>query len=477
MSIRPVYKLILLLASLAVAPVASSARGFAEARFELVPGKPATVRVEGRFESGSAGAPRAFSFVTAHAGVGGLNERISGLKVFGASGEMAFRRGLSGSVFADEDILGFSYTVDLSPQGDPTLGAHVSWFAGESGVLMLLDLLPETGRKARVGSLEIAVPKGISVISLQKLDAGGEYVEVPVAEAVFLISGAARSLEVNSNVARTRIAIESEWQFPDAFVAESAEKLLGRYSDIFGSVPFGEVQIMLLRIPDDEIRDRWRAETRGANVLILSSPSTYENLGEQVMHEQLRHELLHLWIPNSLNLTGDYSWFYEGFIFYRALVAGAEERRITFGDVLNTLSELKRRANTGNWKPLAGKASDDVPRRTLHAKGALAAFAADVALSAEGRKLDDLLRSVIKEAPGAGPPTEADAFILSVMSRDPALRRLVSRSVSGSDAPDWSATLAGAGLAEDASRKIVPAGRLTSRQRTFLRRLGYNVSR
>lgn len=234
---------------------------------------------------------------------------------------------------------------------------------------------------------------------------------------------------------------------------------------------------MLIRVPDGSVRDRWRAETRGANILIVSSPSTYKNLGEQVIHEQLRHELLHLWIPNSLELVGNYSWFYEGFIFYRALVAGAEERRITFRDVLKTLSELKRRADTGSWLPLAGNEVGGPSPRTLHARGALVAFAADSALAVEGRDLDDLLQAVFRGARSPGRGRDADEYIIRAMRVHTGLTKLVEDAVLGDVPPDWDRTLAVAGLAEDASGKIVPMERPTSRQRTFLRRLGYNVVR
>ena len=34
--------------------------------------------------------------------------------------------------------------------------------------------------------------------------------------------------------------------------------------------------------------------------------------------------MLHLWVPNSLKLEGDYDWFFEGFTLYTALRTSQE---------------------------------------------------------------------------------------------------------------------------------------------------------
>ena len=54
------------------------------------------------------------------------------------------------------------------------------------------------------------------------------------------------------------------------------------------------------------------------------------------------HEILHLWVPNSLKLEGDYDWFFEGFTLYVALRTALELKIITFDGFLNTLGGVLR---------------------------------------------------------------------------------------------------------------------------------------
>ena len=48
--------------------------------------------------------------------------------------------------------------------------------------------------------------------------------------------------------------------------------------------------------------------------------------------------MLHLWVPNSLQLEGDYDWFFEGFTMYMALRSALELRVINFKGFLVTLA-------------------------------------------------------------------------------------------------------------------------------------------
>jgi predicted metalloprotease with PDZ domain len=52
------------------------------------------------------------------------------------------------------------------------------------------------------------------------------------------------------------------------------------------------------------------------------------------------HELLHLWVPNALQLQGDYDWFFEGFTLYTALVTALELKFINLNEYLATLARV-----------------------------------------------------------------------------------------------------------------------------------------
>ena len=47
--------------------------------------------------------------------------------------------------------------------------------------------------------------------------------------------------------------------------------------------------------------------------------------------------MFHLWLPNAVNLSGHYDWFYEGFALYESLKSGVALNRIRFDDYLDTL--------------------------------------------------------------------------------------------------------------------------------------------
>ena len=52
------------------------------------------------------------------------------------------------------------------------------------------------------------------------------------------------------------------------------------------------------------------------------------------------HEVLHLWVPNALQLRGDYDWFFEGFTLYTALLTALDLKAIDFREYLDTLARV-----------------------------------------------------------------------------------------------------------------------------------------
>jgi len=474
MSIGPVFRITLIAIVNFLVSAAVHAGSIQQVDLTVHGGERPFADVSGGFADLPAGGRRSIVFVNTHAGVSGLVERISRLRVFGKEGEIAYRSSPEGAVFADEDILSFSYSVDLSPQDDVTLGAHVSWFKTGKGALMLFDLLPISGINTKRTKVRLIVPDGTEVVTLLEQDGEGNYTTREIEDAVFVLSGGYRHRVLRSGKMQMGIAVEGEWQFGDDVLYDSVEMLLKNYGKIFAGEPDGPFQLTLMRVPDPAMKDRWRAETRGRNILVLASPSRYRNVGEQLVLEQVRHELLHLWVPNSLGLQGDYSWFYEGFVFYRALIEGVSEKHITLRDVLASLRDVHRRATISEWAPLAGYEGGQKLREL--ARGALVAFAMDIALIKSGRDLDDLLVGVFKGAQAAEKPADANDLIVSIMMNDAALAPVVRRSVTGSDAPDWAAMLQDSGILEGRGVLTVDP-RPSSRQKVILRRLGYNGNR
>src|SRR5688572_17510211 len=86
---------------------------------------------------------RAWSFRNAYAGVLGLGQRIDQFRAFGANGaEASAKKIVAGEFRSEVDATSIEYVVKLTTPGAADV-AHVSWIAGESGFLMLADLLPE----------------------------------------------------------------------------------------------------------------------------------------------------------------------------------------------------------------------------------------------------------------------------------------------------------------------------------------------
>lgn len=460
--------------------VGVQASGGADVRVRLETGERPKAFVTADLPETGAAKRRSLSFITEHAGVKELDSRISGLKTFAADGtEIPNRPAGSGVYFTDAGISSVSYVVDLKLQNDPTLGAHVSWFGCGTGALMLLDLLPSEALEAGRLAISFTPPDGAYVSGPPEHDKSG-IVEVP-GDAVFtILPHSTRRYFASSPGIDFKVSVTGEWQFTEAGLVKMTSDLLKEYEDLFGSGPGEEVSVNMIPVPCSDLRGRWRAETRGRTVLILSSPAPYKNLGEQLAHEQLRHELLHLWIPNRLDLEGDYAWFYEGFVFYRALITGVQLGQIRFEDVLSTLADVRRRAVARPWRPLAGSAGDRWAEGSgqWHSQAVLTAFAADVLIGARDGGIDRLLKDVFRVALELDRPADGGSFVISRMERRPELRLLVENSLKGETAPNWEMLIELAGLNGAGPRSgLSPVSKPTSRQKAFLRRLGYNGRR
>lgn len=456
------------------------ASGGAEVKVRLEPGERPTAVVSVDLPAAGSEERRALTFITEYAGVAGLEKRIREMKTFGIDGRPVPNRNAgSGAYFTDDPIGSLSYVVDLKLPADPTLGAHVSWYGCGSGALMLLDLLPAEALDAGPLSISFTPPSASYVSEAAELGKDGR-IEDPRNAVFTVLPHSTMRFFASSAGIDFKLSVTGEWQFSEARLLVMTSDLLKEYEDLFGSGPGGELSVTMMPVPCSDVRGRWRAETRGRNVLILSSPAQYRNLGEQLAHEQLRHELLHLWVPNALKLDGDYAWFYEGFVFYRALIAGVRQRQIRFEDVLATLADVRRRATARPWRPLSGSADDRWREGSgsWHSRAVLTAFAVDVLSGGRNGGIDGLLKDVFRKALKLDRPAEGEEFVISQMHSRPELRLLVENSIKGETGPNWNLLVEMAGLTQATSRtELSPVRRPTSSQKAFLRRLGYNGSR
>jgi predicted metalloprotease with PDZ domain len=218
-------------------------------------------------------------------------------------------------------------------------------------------------------------------------------------------------------------------------------------------------------------------------VTIISSDMPFKAQSVQRVHEQLRHELFHLWIPNGVNLTGNYDWFYEGFALYESLKLGLRVNRISFADFLDTLS----RAHTID--------SAIPPRMSLiqasgnrfaglntqvYARGMLVSFLTDVELlqrSKGKRSIEDLLVEVMRRHRKPQPEAEGNAAVIKILRNQAGAGDIVDKYIEGTSVMDLSTGLSAVGI-EDVDPGPVTVLRvkekLSGRQKALLDKLGYN---
>ena len=163
----------------------------------------------------------------------------------------------------------------------------------------------------------------------------------------------------------------------------------------------------------------WEADTRGSTITIVSSDMPFKTQSLQRLHEQLRHEIFHLWIPNGVNLSGNYDWFYEGFALYQSLKVGVAVNRIRFEDMLDTLSRAYNIDSMQSQKLSlidASKNRWNGSNTQVYARGMLVAFLCDLALLEKSKgklSTDDLLRDLYEAHRPTAPRQDGNAAVLA----------------------------------------------------------------
>jgi hypothetical protein len=434
-----------------------------------------TATIEGRFgEDSDIRNRRNFVFAKAVAGDADLAKRISDLKVFDASGSpIEIRKLIDGEYLAGSDAVRWSYTLDLSPGRVWAAAAHRSWIGGDAGILMTDDLLPQFGEDASF-ALDIRLPTGWTALSALAAE-GSTSVGRDTSQGVVFIGKAIRRA---AGVSSTEVAIGGAFSFKDDEAAEFTDQIVAAYTSVFGSAPPQRPLVVIMRFPGDVPPGSWEAETRGRTVTIMSSDMAFSSQSSQRLHEQLRHELFHLWIPNGIELKGQYAWFYEGFALYQSLKTAVGMNRITFGNMLDTLSRAYAiDSRQQPRKPLATKASVAGSTHTAdYARGLIVAFLADLRkMKRSGGKSNSssILRELYRGHSAGSPSTDANTAISGILNDE----ELLDRYVYGVETFANNDDLAFAGLqltGDGGSQRLSVVTKPNGRQRRILDELGYN---
>jgi predicted metalloprotease with PDZ domain len=426
-----------------------------EARIKILSFNPPTAVVSGKFLNGK----RSDSFLQTYADAKNLDARIEN------------------PMFSNSD---FSYRIKLSVPENLTAAAHVSWLWETHGLLMLNDLLPQFPQKASA-KIIFELPADWRISTNEKVIGSKAFSVENIETAVFLIGKNWRENKISVDKTVVDFAVSGDWEFTDAEAAKMTGEILTEYQKIFGEIPTQRISVFLLPFPKNAGFDRWRAETRGSNVTILSSPTIFKNQSAQRLHEQLRHELFHLWIPNGVNLSGDYAWFYEGFAHYAGLRIGVELNRISFNDFLSTLNQavflIERRSQSLSLIE-ASKNRWNGENSSVYAKGLAVAFLIDVALLRSGSgDVLKIFREIFQKHRLPKSAEDGNTAVLNALESNKELIPIIKNYIRSTEKINWETDLQASGIEvirPNSGTQLKIKEKAKGREKDLLNKLGYN---
>lgn len=414
-----------------------------------------------------------WSFRNAYAGALGIAERVEDFHAADALVEKV----ATGEFRSDRAAKRITYTVKLS-NPTPADVSHASWLAGEQGFLMFADLIP---REIESLTAELKLPAGWMVASsIDASVANGWYEILEPEKAVFFIG---RSLRKSSNTVAGMVldvVVSGAWPFKEDKAVDTAAKVLKEYLALTGFRLPGTSVIMIAPLPVATGIVQWRAETRGSTVVLLINPSAGFNNWIGQLAVIFTHELLHLWVPNSLRLEGDYDWFFEGFTLYIALRTALELKIINFKEYLDTLARVYDSYLSYADDISLVDASErrwTTPGSFVYDKGMLVAFVYDLMLRNEsGGKTT--LAGKYRELFSRRAPEHANAneVIITLLGSSPAAKDLAKSYIENSTRLELEQLLPAYGFTLDSSGRssqLRVKQDLSAEQKELLRSLGY----
>jgi hypothetical protein len=407
-----------------------------EVKLSLVSPAEVKIRID------SMGPGHSWSFQNAHAGVLGLAERVEQFRAFDERGNDVGAKKIATGEFRSNGIAdAIEYVINLPPP-DAASVAHVSWISGDSGLLMLADLLP-LGMPGVL--LDISLPSGWTCQSHYASNRDGKYAVGEPDKTVFLIGRSLRTQSDRITGLPFNVAMQGQWPFKDEIVAKVAAKVFTKYLALTGGTPAARPIIMIAPLPVATGSVKWRAETRGYTVVLLMDPRAVVNNWKGQLGIIFTHELLHLWVPNALLFDDDYDWFFEGFTLYTALVTALE---LKFIDKREFVATLGRVYDSYLSRPDDHSLIEASERRwtssnsTVYDKGMLVAFLYDLAIRRDsGGKLSlaTVYRKLFAHAPDSGNGNKA---IIDLLSSTPAGADLAKNYIEGQKELDLKPLLA-----------------------------------
>jgi hypothetical protein len=411
-----------------------------------------------------------WSFRNAYAGVLGIAERIGDFR----AGDAAVRKAAVGEYRSDSKSSRITYTIKLPK---PTLAdvSHFTWVAGDRGVLMFADLLPLDIHNL---SAEFVLPEGWTVESSSPRNANGSYHVAEPEKAVFFTGRALRKNSTTVDGMPLDVVFSEQWPFKERDVLDRATTVMQKYRALTGFRLPARSLIMIAPLPINDPKTSWKAETRGSSLVLLLNPNAEVKLWKAQLTIIFTHEMLHLWVPNSLRLEGDYDWFFEGFTMYTALRTALELRVIDFKEYLNTLGRVydvyRAHPDTLSLIEESGRRWASAGSQ-VYVKGMLVAFLYDLMVRKESggqRSLADSYHELFSRLSDGADGNEA---IISLLGSTPVSRDFMKAYVENSTPVDLNKVLPAYGMSVlfTAKGSQLRVGELNEDQKQLLRTLGY----
>lgn len=424
------------------------------------------------------------SFRNSYGSAIGLAERIELIQAGNAGGDVPVRKRGPGEFESNSRFARVSYYVHVTEPERPGHLAQVSWLNTDHGVLMLADLLPLARNEAGALSsvrVDFELPANWTVASNVD-NQSGPFLSTDPDKAVFLIGPALHEKTERLGSTTFSLITAGKWPFSYNESLKVTRKLLQEYSMVTGHELKQKASVMLIPFPGDAGPERWSAETRGDNVVLLLGNKASRKRVLSRLSIVLSHELFHLWVPNALSLAGDYDWFFEGFTLYQALRTDLRLKLISFEDFLDTIARVydSYLASPERDRLSLIEASErrwSTASSLVYDKGMLVAFIYDLSLqnlSGCRESSDEIYRQLFsRQATGQ---ENANETIIRLLSNRVELRSFAAHYVRGTEKIDLEAAIASYGLqvGGDGSRTRLSVGKnLNKEQRKLLKCIGY----
>ncbi len=423
-------------------------------------------------------AVQSWSFRNSYAGALGLGDRIQDFRVAGG----LVRNVTSGEFRTDQRAKSVSYSVSLNPSNHPRDLAHVSWLAPDYGFLMLADLLPQfLGEKQleqQNVQVELVLPAGWTAYAANNPTSGTVYETRQPGDTVFLVGRDVRRRFTKADGVELGVVTAEALPFKESDALEVAARVIKSYVGLTHHRLQNRSVVLMAPFPVTQTA-QWKAETRGSSTVLILNPQARQKGWVGQLGVIFTHELLHLWVPSSLQLKGDYDWFFEGFTLYEALLTALDLKLITFGEYLATLSRVydSYLSQPDNLSLLeASERRWTMGGAFVYDKGMLAAFMYDLIVRQESggkSSLADRYQALFSH-PNEG--RNANDVIIELLGSSPATQGFVKSYIEGRQPISLEQFLPTYGLQLDSqgsNSRLFVNKEMTALQKEVLRSLGY----